>query len=93
MTSKEGIRGDEIANLCSRDWGIYTTFNKSLESLLMKTETLDDDEREVVRSRVRKLIETMEAAPKSFGWKMRARIGERTRWYDLPDADGDAMLQ
>ena len=93
VTSKEGIRGDEIANLCSRDWGIYTTFNKSLESLLMKTETLDDDEREVVRSRVRKLIETMEAAPKSFGWKMRARIGERTRWYDLPDADGDAMLQ
>jgi hypothetical protein len=24
---------------------------------------------------------------------MRARIGERTRWYDLPEADEDAMLQ
>ncbi|MDG7007467.1 MAG: nucleotidyltransferase family protein [Nitrososphaerota archaeon] len=93
VTLKDSIRGDEIADLCSRDWGIYTTFNKSLESLLMKTEDLDDDERAVVRSRIQKLIEMMEAAPKSFGWKMRARIGERTRWYDLPDADGDAMLQ
>ena len=89
----EGIRGDEIADLCSKDWGIYTTFNKSLESLLTRTETLGDGEQEIVRSRIRKLVGMMEAAPKSFGWKMRARIGERTRWYDLPDADGDAMLE
>ena len=89
----EGIRGDEIADLCSKDWGIYTTFNKSLEALLTRTETLGDGEQEIVRSRIRKLVGMMEAAPKSFGWKMRARIGERTRWYDLPDADGDAMLE
>ena len=93
VASREGIRGDEIADLCSRDWGVYTTFNKSLESLLAKTEGLDEGERATVRSRVQKLMEMMEAAPKSFGWKMRARLGERTRWYDLPDADGDAMLQ
>jgi hypothetical protein len=93
VTSKEGIRGDEIADLCSKDWGVYTTFTKSLESLMAKTEELDPGERGVVTSRIQKLVGMMEAAPKSFGWKMRARIGERTRWYDLPEADGDAMLR
>jgi hypothetical protein len=34
----------------------------------------------------------MEAEPKSLGWRMRARIGERAKWYELPDTDGDAML-
>jgi hypothetical protein len=27
----------------------------------------------------------MEAAPVSRGWKLRARIGERRRWYDEPE--------
>jgi hypothetical protein len=27
----------------------------------------------------------MEAEPKSRGWKMRAKIGERKRWYELPE--------
>jgi hypothetical protein len=22
-----------------------------------------------------------------MGWKMRARVGERKRWYELPEAD------
>jgi len=27
----------------------------------------------------------IEKEPKSFGWKMRAKIGDRKRWYDLPE--------
>ncbi len=91
-TGEGGIRGDEIADLCSKDWGIYTTFWKSLESVIAKAEGLDDGERSVVVSRIQKLMSMMEAAPKTFGWRMRARIGERTRWYELPDADSDAVF-
>lgn len=78
----DGIRGDEIADLCSKDWGVYTTFRKSLESLLQKADGLGD-ERGAIVSRVQKLMGMMEEAPKTFGWRMRARIGERTRWYEL----------
>ena len=89
---KSEIRGREIAELCSRDWGLYTTFSKSLEALLARAESLAGDDRGIVMPRIRKLIASMESEPKSFGWRMRARIGEKARWYDLPEADGDAML-
>ncbi len=91
-TGGTGIRGDEVADLCSKDWGIYTTFWKSLEAVLAKVEDLDPVERAKVVSRIQRLMATMEAAPKSFGWKMRARIGERTRWYELPSSDSDAIF-
>jgi hypothetical protein len=88
----DGIRGDEIADLCSKDWGVYTTFMKSLEALEAKAGALDPDDDVLVMPRIRKLMRVMESAPKSFGWRMRARIGERTRWYELPQADGDSEL-
>ena len=90
---QQGIRGNEIADLCSRDWGVYTTFRKSLESLLLMVETNDIDQKHVVKARVQKLMSILEAAPKSLGWRMRARIGERQRWYDLPNVDGDAVFE
>ena len=92
-TGREGIRGDEIADLCAKDWGVYTTFWKSLEALMAKAQELGGPESAIVVSRIHKLMGTMESAPKSFGWRMRARIGERSRWYDLPESDGDAMLR
>lgn len=88
----DGIRGDEIAELCSKDWGLYTTFRKSLEALEAKSANLDGNEQARVVQRIQKLMAMMDSAPKTFSWRMRARIGERQRWYDLPDADGDSML-
>jgi hypothetical protein len=88
----DGIRGDEIADLCSKDWGLYTTFRKSLEALEDKAANLDGNEQAGVIQRIQKLMAMMDSAPKTFSWRMRARIGERQRWYDLPDADGDSML-
>ena len=86
------IQGNEIAELCSKEWGVYTTFRKSLEALLVRAETLVSDDRNTVVPRVEKLMAMMEAEPKSFGWRMRARIGEKARWYELPETDGDSML-
>lgn len=27
-------------------------------------------------------------APKSTGWKLRSRVGERVSWYELPEEEG-----
>lgn len=88
----EGIRGNEIAELCAKDWGMYTTFNKSLHALLARAEVLSDEERSVVTPRIQKLISMMKSRPKSLSWKIRARIGEKARWYELPESDGDPIF-
>jgi len=34
-----------------------------------------------VRTRIHALQQRIEAEPKTLGWKARARIGERLKWY------------
>ncbi len=41
--------------------------------------------RERVHTQVCRLVEALEDVPKSRAWKLRARIGERKRWYTLPE--------
>jgi hypothetical protein len=36
-------------------------------------------------ARLDALLERIEAEPKTRGWKLRAKIGERKRWYELPE--------
>jgi hypothetical protein len=76
-----------VADVCGNDWGFYTTLTDNLE----KTEALldgilpDSRQRQIVAERAGKLLATLEAAPKSRGWRRRARIGRRLRWYETPD--------
>ena len=34
----------------------------------------------------------IEKEPKSFAWKMRARVGEKKTWYELPEADAPFVV-
>jgi hypothetical protein len=76
-----------VAEVCGQDWGFYTTLTDNL----VKTEALlndilpDADQRQVVTERAGKLLADLEAAPKTRGWRRRARIGRRMRWYETPD--------
>jgi hypothetical protein len=42
-------------------------------------------ERERIVARLQEVLDRIEAEPKSRGWKLRAKIGERKRWYELPE--------
>ena len=35
-----------------------------------------------------RLLAFAEATPKSLKWKVRARVGERVQWYELPEEVG-----
>jgi len=92
-SDKEMINGAYIANLCASDWGVYKTFTMNLDRLLAKLDdfSLGDNIKTSVGARVNKLRTMIEDKPKDFRWKMRARIGEKVKWYELPEADKEVV--
>lgn len=85
----ETINGAYIAKLCSVDWGIWKTFTNNIAKLKDSFDgnILSKSEAEKVTERVVKLNDLIEGEPKSLSWKLRARVGERVPWYELPEAD------
>jgi hypothetical protein len=89
---KGGIDGQHIASACGKDWGLYTTFSKTLATLRRRLEPAESDDMRTVVARMARLAKMMEEEPKSLAWRIRARIGEKARWYEEPEDPGDAML-
>ena len=85
---ERGINGERIVELCSRDWGVYRTFTGSLVRLRGSVGSLNGSS-EKIASEIDELLRKIEDSPKTLSWKLRAKIGESVRWYELPEADGD----
>lgn len=83
----EAINGERIAELCAGDWGLWRTITANVAKVLEHAPDYDvaNGDRERMTGRLRELLDRIEAAPKTRGWKLRARIGERKRWYELPE--------
>jgi cation transport regulator ChaC len=83
----ECVNAAHIAKLCASDWGLWRTFTANLEALEdhLGRYDLSDEGQERITERLKALLERIEQEPKSFGWKMRAKIGDRKRWYELPE--------
>ncbi len=77
-----------IAQLAARDWGVYRTLTLSLERLERWAAGRPTCGAYRVSSQIAALRAAIEAQPKTMAWKMRARIGDRVRWYDIPDEGG-----
>jgi hypothetical protein len=84
----EKINSKYISDLCSKDWGMYKTFTMNLNRILAQLGKLSNDDK--VRTRVaeqcKTVINQIEYAPKTTKWKMRAKVGEKKRWYELPES-------
>ena len=83
----DAVNGAHIARLCASDWGLWRTFTANLDALGGHLDRYDlpDESKERVTKRIQELQERVEQEPKTFGWKMRSKIGERKRWYELPE--------
>jgi hypothetical protein len=82
-----GINGTRIAELCGDDWGLWRTITRNLDSVGSHLPSYDVD-RDLAAGRLAALQERIEAAPKSRGWRLRDKVGERKRWYELPEEVG-----
>lgn len=83
-----GIDLVRIREICSNDWGWWKTANLVGGRVKQFAQELCSRHSEVdaaVVRRVGTLLEDLERTPKSRKWKLRARVGERVRWHELPE--------
>ena len=80
----EAIDGVYVAKLAAEDWGLYRTLEINIGKLRHTIAELDVDQ-DLVSSRLDELSTAMEAEPKPLKWRMRAQVGDRLRWYELPE--------
>jgi hypothetical protein len=84
---EETINLPRVAALCADDWGLWKTVMDSTEKVRGYTadRDLEPDQRATLTGRLDALRRALDEAPKSLRWRMRARIGERLKWYELPE--------
>jgi len=84
---KEVIDAGYISTLCADDWGLCKTISLTLKKLLifLPKYELEPEAKQVLEARINKLLNAIETVPKSLKWKLRDKVGERKRWYDLPE--------
>jgi hypothetical protein len=90
----EGIDVRRIREVCGRDWGWWRTVDDNLAALIPRWEQAGNDAvaagappeaASTALMRARDLRTSLAAAPKSVGWRLRAVVGARLRWYDSPE--------
>ena len=78
-----------FGEILAADWGWWRTTTGNLEKL----PKLLAESQEMVPPRARfdplaqaaRLLEVARSVPKSVKWKLRANVGDRMRWYELPE--------
>jgi hypothetical protein len=82
----DGIDADRVADVLSSDWGWWRTATATLDKVVAYSNHLDHfEEADTVRRRAEELRARIDQAPKSARWRLRARVGERIRWYEVPE--------
>lgn len=97
---RDGIDVRRIREVCGRDWGWWRTVDATLAGLVTRWETASatgpaaagttgagapPEASSRALERARDLRARLAAAPKSVGWRLRAVVGPRLRWYDSPE--------
>jgi hypothetical protein len=80
----DAIDATYVARIASEDWGMYRTLQVNIEKLRHTLTELDVDSA-LVASRLDELWAAVEAQPKPLKWRLRAQVGDRVRWYELPE--------
>jgi hypothetical protein len=73
-----------VTNLLAQDWGLYYTVTENLKKVkyfLYTYPSLTEEDKVHVVSKIEKILKTVEVQPKSVGWKMRAKLGTKKKWY------------
>jgi hypothetical protein len=86
------LDAERFSRLLAGDWGWWRTVTGNLEKL----PALVDEKPELLPpgapydplAQAAQLLELARSVPKSMKWKVRAGVGDRVRWYELPEEVG-----
>jgi hypothetical protein len=79
------LNAGRVAELCAADWGLWRTITQNLRACRSFADTYDVPDRARLDERLSALLERIELEPKPRSWRLRAKIGDRKRWYELPE--------
>jgi hypothetical protein len=79
------INAKYVAKIMSNDWGFYYTSTLNLKKVKDAADgvkALTNENRAAICAQADLIIQYIEEAPKSFGWKLRANTGTKKIWYN-----------
>ncbi len=96
LGDNETINMERILEITSQDWGLFTTVSMNLEKIpgLMPGMEIAESDRLAIQAKLLAMGDSMQKAPKSLTWKLRAVMGKAVPWYEEPeDAEREAILK
>jgi hypothetical protein len=88
-SAQETIDAPYIAKLLADDWGFYYTVTRNLSEVENRLPTygqLSDEDRRDISGKIQTLLKIVEDEPKTVRWRLRSRVGTRSKWYtDVED--------
>jgi hypothetical protein len=84
----ETINIAHVARLCAGDWGLWRTTTMNLEKVRQLAQgypVLTPEQKEKIDLQVKTALARFEQEPKPLAWRLRARVGDRVKWYKEVD--------
>jgi len=86
QSDDETINADHVAKTLSKDWGFHYTATTNLRRIAEYTASnpaISKADKDAVAARVQKLMDAIDAEPKTPMWKLRAKVGTAIKWYNV----------
>jgi len=84
----ETINIGYVAQLCGNDWGLWRTITMNLDKvrlLAQNYEQLTPEQKAKITTQVEAAQARLDEEPKSLAWRLRAKVGDRVKWYKEVD--------
>lgn len=72
------------AQLCANDWGLWRTTTMNLDKVKQLAQgyaQLTLEQKAKVTAQVNNILARLDQEPKPLAWRLRARVGDRVKWY------------
>ena len=83
------INRERFCKILGSDWGWWRTVTGNLSKLPLLAsdhpDLLPPGARHDPLRTAQRLIDLADATPKTLQWKVRSKVGEKVRWYELPE--------